>query len=268
LDRAALLQPATAWPGDEAPAPPSPPAEEDDDIPAPVADDDAEAPADEAIADDEEDETPLPPGAVSSRFLGVSWDKSSKKWRAYYKDAERKNHHVGLYDDEEVAARARDKAITDPGLADKRDTNAVDASGALVPRERTIRRDRSAVVAPTDTSSKFWGVRWDKKSRQWKAQYRDTNYKTLHLGYFDTQEAAAHAVNDAITDAKLEGQRHTNPVVDGRLVPKASSARGPVKKRSRKEPAAAAPPTRACRQKRAVNYAEDPDFEPLATDSD
>ena len=56
------------------------------------------------------------------------------------------------------------KAIRDAGLEGKRRTNPVDASGALVPRERKYDGDRSAVVAPdparapTEASSRFWGV--------------------------------------------------------------------------------------------------------------
>ena len=60
--------------------------------------------------------------------------------------------------------------------------------------------------------------------------------KQRTIGLFDTQEAAAHAVNAAIRRAGLEGKRHTNPVVDGRLVPR---ARKTTKKRRREEPAAA-----------------------------
>ena len=128
--------------------------------------------------------------------------------------------------------------------------NAVDATGALV-RERTARaarRDRSAVVAPdpardlTATTSKFWGVHWDKKRRQWQAAYNDANWRKRYIGYFDTQEQAAHAVNAAIRRAGLEGKRRTNPVVDGQLVPKPPGPHN--KKRRRVEPAASAPSTR------------------------
>ena len=102
-------------------------------------------------------------------------------------------------------------------------------------------RDRSAVVAPdpsrdpTATTSKFWGVTWVKRERQWEAQYTDATGKKRYIGYYDTQEAAAHAVNAAIRRAGLEGKRHTNPVVDGQLVPR---ARKTPKKRRREEPAA------------------------------
>lgn len=64
------------------------------------------------------------------------------------------------------------------------------------------------------------------------------------IGYFDTQEEAAHAFNAAIRRAGLDGRRKTNPVVDGQLVPKKRKARGhgpPRKSRKRRseEPAAA-----------------------------
>ena len=109
--------------------------------------------------------------------------------------------------------------------------NAVDATGALVPRERTNSGDRAAVVAPdpsrdpTATTSKFWGVSWHKRDRRWKAQYTDANGKTRSIGLYDTQEAAAHAVNAAIRalPPDVQDRRNTNPVVDGQLVPKPSS---------------------------------------------
>ena len=97
--------------------------------------------------------------------------------------------------------------------------------------------------APTATSSKFWGVSWQKSRRRWKAEYCDAEGKKRYIGLYDTQEAAAHAVNAAIRRAGLEGRRRTNPVVDGRLVPKSGPRSGPMRKRRRDEPAAA-PSTR------------------------
>ena len=188
---------------------------------------------------------------------------------AYYKDADGKQRHVGRFDDEEVAARAYNKAIRDASLEGKRHMNAVDATGALVPKtpgaSRKIGLDRAAVVAPDPargpmaTTSKFWGVTWHKAGRRWEARYKDANGKLRHIGLFDTQEAAAHAVNAAIRRAGLEGRRKTNPVVDGQLVPRETHKRGG--KRRRDEPAAA-PSPRARRTRRAVNYDEsEPDDE-------
>ena len=146
--------------------------------------------------------------------------------------------------------------------------NAVDATGALVPKvpgasKRLDQdRDRAAVVAPdaarapTETTSKYWGVTWNKRARRWKAEYTDANSKTRYLGLFDTQEAAAHAVNAAISalPPDVQARRNTNPVVDGQLVPRARKAPGhgvdalSGRKRGRR---AATPSTRARRQRRA-----------------
>ena len=106
------------------------------------------------------------------------------------------------------------------------------------------------MAAPTATTSKFWGVTWDKRKRRWMAQYKDANGKKRFLGYFDTQESAAHAVNAAIRRAGLENSRRTNPVVDGQLVPRERKR----EKRGREESAAAAPSTRARRPRSAVNF--------------
>ncbi len=155
---------------------------------------------------------------------------------------------------EEEAARAVNKAIRDAGLEGRRKTNAVDATGALVPKSGDHRaRDRSAVVAPdparaaSETTSKYWGVSWHKNRRQWEARYQDADDKRRHIGYFDTQEAAAHAVNAAIRRAGLEGRRKTNPVVDGQLVPPARKRKAPTKRR-REEPGASTPSTRVRRR--------------------
>ena len=166
---------------------------------------------------------------------------------------------------EEEAARAVNKAIRDAGLEGRRKTNAVDATGALVPRETYTRRrlDRSGVVppdlasAPTEATSKFWGVSWHKPTRRWQAHYTDADGKMRHIGYYDTQEAAAHAANAAIRRAGLEGKRRTN-AVDGQLVPKSGPRSGLMRKRRREEPAAT-PSPRARRPRRAANDASEPD---------
>ena len=80
---------------------------------------------------------------------------------------------------------------------------------------------------------------------RWMAYYKGANSKNRTIGYFDTQEAAAHAVNAAIRRAGLEGRRQTNPVVDGQLVPRVCHRNG---KRRREEAAPATPSTRARRR--------------------
>ena len=90
-----------------------------------------------------------------------------------------------------------------------------------------------------------------KRDRRWMAQYTDANGKSRTIGYYDTQEDAAHAVNAAIRRAGLEGRRKTNPVVDGQLAPRVRNAPGQGRrrdKRRRDESAAAAPSPRARRR--------------------
>ena len=53
------------------------------------------------------------PGLTSS-FQGVSWDKHSRKWRAYIYPSG-KQVHLGSYSDEEAAARAADAAWAERG---------------------------------------------------------------------------------------------------------------------------------------------------------
>ena len=243
------------------------------------SDDDDDAPADERVEsddgswnddkeDDEDDEwSPRAPErrrsarpttvaaadedgdarTTSSRFWGVCWHRQGKKWQAEYRDADGKTRTIGRFDDEEEAARAVNKAIRDAGLEGKRRINEIDAAGALVPKSGVHNaRDRSAVVAPdaarapTATTSKFWGVCWDKGERRWRAEYTDASGKRRTIGYYDTQEAAAHAVNAAIRalPPDVQRRRHTNPVVDGQLVPK--PPRKPSLRKRRREDAPAA----------------------------
>ena len=122
---------------------------------------------------------------------------------------------------------------------------------------------------PARSAARISKRRWRaKKNHRWQARYKDADGKYRSIGYFDTQEAAAHAVNAAIRRAGLEGSRKTNPVVDGQLVPRALKApgHGPPRKsrKRRRDESAAAPSTRARRPRRAATYDDsepDDDYE-------
>ena len=119
-----------------------------------------------------------------------------------------------------AAAAARPAPVPGPAWAPP-------ASARRTPEPVVRRRRWSDVIAPdperapTETTSKFWGVAWDKSARRWKAEYTDANHKRRTAGYHDTEEAAAHAVNAAIGALPPDDvKRHTNPVV-GSVSPEA-----------------------------------------------
>lgn len=58
----------------------------------------------------------------SSRYIGVCWVKGNKKWRATIK-VSGKSLHIGLFINEEDAAKARDKYIVTNGLPNRRNFN-------------------------------------------------------------------------------------------------------------------------------------------------
>ena len=69
------------------------------------------------------------------------------------------------------------------------------------PESPALGRDGSATVADegedttrtTVTSSRFWGVSWDRGRKKWKAVYRDANGKFHTIGRYDDEEEAARA---------------------------------------------------------------------------
>jgi len=121
--------------------------------------------------------------ACSSRFFGVSWFDRDGKWLAHYTDEKGKLIHIGVFDDEEAAARAYNAKIAELGL--NRKTNS-EVGGALVPK--------------SGMSSEFWGVAWDAQSETWKAQMARQKKcghdgKLQFLGRYDDEHSAALAAD-------------------------------------------------------------------------
>mmetsp|Transcript_4211 Transcript_4211/g.13133 ORF Transcript_4211/g.13133 Transcript_4211/m.13133 type:complete len:251 (-) Transcript_4211:207-959(-) len=113
----------------------------------------------------------------TSKYYGVSWHRSTKKFRACYTDRDSQNQYIGFFDNEADAAHAYNAALRAHGLESIRKVNAVDEQGRL--------------VAKPKASSSFYGVSWNRRKKQWSAYV-----KGQHRGDFDDETAAACAVDD------------------------------------------------------------------------
>ena len=144
----------------------------------------------------------------TSRFIGVSWDEPTRKWRACVK-VNKRNKNIGLYDDEEVAARKYNEYVRGHDLGNH--LNDVDANGKPLPT--TVKH-----------TSRFWGVSWFLRTSRWLVRYDDDSKprrKKCYVGYFDDEERAALAYNEAVIAADLDHIRPMNRVdASGRPLPK------------------------------------------------
>jgi len=131
-------------------------------------------------------------GIVSS-FTGVYWQKIEGKWHvSILEGGKRKN--LGLFDDEEAAARAYDEAAGPLG-------RPVNFPG------------RGQEQAAKRGSSKFVGVDWNAEAAKWEASGLEFGNR-VHLGFFDTEEAAARAYDD---HAVQRGGTRVNFKVEGEV---------------------------------------------------
>ena len=117
-------------------------------------------------------------GGVTSKHMGVSWNKAKKKWQAY-KMVQGKLVHLGYYADEEDAARA---------VAEYVERGIVDPPG------------RGGVT------SEHRGVSWNVASKKWRAEKR-VQGKLVHLGYYADEEDAARAVAEYVERGAVPPQR-------------------------------------------------------------
>jgi hypothetical protein len=147
---------------------------------------------------------------TTSEFVGVSWNKRCRRWQAQIKH-ERKDQHLGSFDDEREAARAVDTAARRLRGEDAHggrlgtgqwlrlnfptegEVKTAQDRGALLTKEDKV---AAAAVSDRQGPSKFVGVCWNKKDRKWKAKISHDG-KQQYLGYFDDEHEAARAVDMA-----------------------------------------------------------------------
>jgi len=112
----------------------------------------------------------------TSKYIGVTWHKDNKKWRAQLKH-EGKDYYGGLFDNE------KDAAMKVNLLCDKYE----------IERKHPI-SNMDVIKKIRNTTSKYTGVGWKKDKKCWQVQFHH-NKKRYYGGYFDNEEHAAMKIN-------------------------------------------------------------------------
>ena len=146
--------------------------------------------------------------AANPRFVGLSWDASSRAWQAYIDDQSGRREDLGTFGRESDAARAYDAAVVERHLDLKLN----------FPLEVRSKGKRRAGRRPHATASRFTGVRWDNVTNAWCAHAVMRLAVTL-IGHFEREDDAARAYNAFVV---ANGLTHPRNAVE----PAKSGARG------------------------------------------
>jgi hypothetical protein len=136
----------------------------------------------------------------TSQYRGVSWKKSKYaggapgQWRAQIQIGDKKRH-LGNFANETEAAKAYDDAARATGNARWANFSSGASGGGTSSHALT---------------SRFRGVSWNKG--RWEATVT-TDGKKHHLGFFDSEESAAMAFNDALRAAGRDEHLKSGRVV-------------------------------------------------------
>lgn len=129
-------------------------------------------------------------GITTSKFKGVSWDKSVGLWRASIKINDKRTT-IGRYVTEEAAGLAYNEYAKEH-FGEYANLNDIDES-----------IDYKNLTPKNKKSSKYVGVSWNKKYGKWKADFY-INGKSKFIGHFDSEEDAAIAYNEKIINFNLK----------------------------------------------------------------
>ena len=117
--------------------------------------------------------------------------------------------HVLAQLDAIIVGQARESDANYQNVGDEDDG---DTTVAYDPGDETVDYEGDGAAELPTTISRFWGVTWDRQNKKWWAYYKDATGKTRSVGYFDDEEEAARARDQAVRDAGLEAKRRMNAV--------------------------------------------------------
>ncbi|KAG1667901.1 hypothetical protein FOA52_013662 [Chlamydomonas sp. UWO 241] len=136
----------------------------------------------------------------SSRYVGVSWNKSSSSWQVQLWDSQTKRkQHIGCCASEDNAARAYDcAAVLAHGPGAKRNF-----PGEVVSELPVTAGGQQTFERKERDSSRYIGVSWNKSSSSWQVTLWDPQTKhRRHIGTYACEEDAARAYDYAAAQAR------------------------------------------------------------------
>jgi hypothetical protein len=136
---------------------------------------------------------------LSSQYRGVScWQKKDNKWEVKIR-YDGKQHNLGLFEDEEAAARAYDRAAR----AQHGERAKLNFPTKKEQAAEEAKQQRWIKCAEAGSMHKYRGVSWYKRDNKWSA---DITYdgKLHHLGSFEDEEEAARGYDRAARAHKGE----------------------------------------------------------------
>merc|ERR1712098_275667 len=136
---------------------------------------------------------------MTSRFIGVSYNESVKRWHVKrWSKKEKKMVNNGYYKDEDTAAHASDN------LARKLMQNGEQNHKLNFPENNT------EVNPETKNTSSYIGVSYSQTQEKWQVSRRSNSEKKMvHNGTYKDEETAAHA-SDTLARTLMANGEHNH----------------------------------------------------------